>query len=260
VVAWLVVAGIVAIVVRVVVGGFGITLTYLGATVAVALVSLLAWRFFDRRPPQETPLAVSRGAARQLGYGIVLGGALVAGVVGVLALSGMYQVSPQACRISSLFGAVTGMGAMFLFAAAFEELIFRGYMLFTLAAGTNRWIAVAVTSVLFAAGHFGNPNYGWIAAANIALLGVVLAVWVLVTRSIWGAVGLHLGWNWALAGGAAIPVSGVTIFESPCHLGTLVGPEWVTGGEFGPEAGIVTALAWVVMAIVFRFGGRTLSR
>jgi hypothetical protein len=61
------------------------------------------------------------------------------------------------------------------------------------------------------------------------------------------AVGAHAGWNAAIVLGAAIPVSGLAI-PSPCHTGILQGPDWLTGGSFGLEAAVPTAVAWLGLA------------
>ena len=105
-----------------------------------------------------------------------------------------------------------------------------------------------VTALLFAAAHQANPGFGWWAGANLALVGGVLAAWILVERNVWVAVGAHAGWNAAIVLGAAIPVSGLTI-PSPCHLGVLQGPDWLTGGSFGLEAALPTSVAWLGLAV-----------
>ena len=75
---------------------------------------------------------------------------------------------------------------VFLFAAAAEEMLFRGYVLQTLTRVNIAWLGVLLTSVPFAAAHLKNPNVvAGFTFVNTALAGVWLAVAYLRTRSLW---------------------------------------------------------------------------
>jgi membrane protease YdiL (CAAX protease family) len=221
----------------------------------IVLVSLALWRFFDGRPPRETPLALDRHALRALGAGLAVGVALVVVVTLALAATGSYRVSMRACTLGDQGAFLASSFLLFFFAALVEELLFRGYPLFAVRDGVGFLSAIAASSLLFALAHAGNPNFGWEAMAGVAWIGVVLAVWVLATGTLWGAVGAHVGWNAALVAGAAIPVSGLS-FRTPCHEAAVEGPAWLTGGGFGVEAGLVAAVAWGAVGAVVLARGR----
>lgn len=214
----------------------------------VAGVSLLAWRALDGRRVGATPLAPDRCALAAFAGGAGVGVLLVAGVVGILAALGAFRVAARACEATDQGGFALRLAGLFLVAAVFEEVLFRGYPLFALVAAWRRGRAIAVTSVLFALAHAGNPHYGVGAALVVALIGAALALVVLQEGTVWGAVGIHAGWNWTLAAGAALPVSGVP-FASPCWLGVMDGPTWLTGGGFGVEAGVAAAAAWALFGV-----------
>jgi membrane protease YdiL (CAAX protease family) len=211
------------------------------------LVSFACWRFLDRRKAAATPLAVNRGAAKRALEGAMVGALLVAFVVAGLALAGVYDLAPRACRPEPLLRFVAGTAGFVALAALFEEALFRGYALFALRDLAGGATGVVVTALLFSVAHQANPGYDWMAAANVALVGGVLAAWILAERDVWVAVGAHAGWNAAIVLGAAIPVSGLAI-PSPCHTGVLQGPDWLTGGSFGLEAALPTAVAWLGLA------------
>src|SRR5438093_684869 len=100
---------------------------------------------------------------------------------------------------------------IFLFAAATEEMLFRGYPLQTLARANLAWLGVLLTSVPFAAVHLANPNVvPGFTFVNTALAGVWLAIAYLHTRSLWFPLGVHWSWNWALGSLFGLPVSGIT--------------------------------------------------
>lgn len=225
----------------------------------IVLVSLAVWRFLDGRPPRETPLALDGHAVRALGAGLAVGVALVAVVTLALAATGSYRVAMRACTLADQGAFLARSFLLFFFAALVEELLFRGYPLFALREGIGLWSAIAGTSLLFALAHAGNPYFGWEAMAGVAWIGAIFAVWVLATGTLWGAVGAHVGWNAALVAGAAIPVSGLS-FRTPCHDASVEGPAWLTGGGFGVEAGLVSAVAWGVVGAVVLARGRRRPR
>jgi membrane protease YdiL (CAAX protease family) len=47
---------------------------------------------------------------------------------------------------------------IFAFGAAFEEVLMRGYIFQTFVRANLIWVAIILTSFLFASGHLGNPN------------------------------------------------------------------------------------------------------
>jgi hypothetical protein len=235
-------------------GRLGTLTGYVAFDAALLLVSFAAWRILDGRRPGDTPLAPGRRSALRFLRGAALGALLVGLLVAVLALAGAYELAPRACGAEPLLRFLGWAAAFVLLAALFEEGLFRGYGLFALEDLAGPAAAVFVTGLLFAAAHQSNPGFGPLALLNLTLVGAILAVWVLRERDIWIAVGAHAGWNAAIVAGAAIPVSGVTL-PFPCHAGIVSGPEWLTGGVFGLEAGVPTAIAWLGLAWWLRRSG-----
>jgi uncharacterized protein len=54
---------------------------------------------------------------------------------------------------------------------------------------------------------------------------------------------VHLGWNWAMQSLLGFPVSGLNEFDTPLYDVRELGPDGITGGPFGPEAGLAATLA-----------------
>lgn len=143
---------------------------------------------------------------------------------------------------------------VFAAAAAFEEALFRGYILQTFVRSGLAWPAVIVTSVIFGAVHLGNPSANWISSINTALAGIWFGVAYLKTRDLWFPFGLHLAWNWTQGSIFGVEVSGLTdLVKQPLMRETDLGPVWLTGGEYGIEGGIATTIALVVSIIAISF-------
>lgn len=141
---------------------------------------------------------------------------------------------------------------VFMFAAAAEEMLFRGYPLQTLTRARLAWLGVLLTSVPFAAVHLRNPNVvPGFTFINTALAGIWLAVAYLRTRSLWLPLGLHWSWNWVQASLLGLPVSGIErISPAPLLKAINAGPDWLTGGAYGIEGGAACTLALLISTLV----------
>ncbi|HVF46853.1 MAG TPA: type II CAAX endopeptidase family protein [Pyrinomonadaceae bacterium] len=147
--------------------------------------------------------------------------------------------------------------AVFAAAAAFEEALFRGYILQTLARSGYAWLAIALTSIVFGAVHLGNPDASLVSTFNTILAGVWFSVAYLKTRDLWFVWGLHLMWNWVQGSILGIEVSGMqAISKAPLLREVDVGPTWLTGETYGIEGGIActVALAGSIAMIHFLSG------
>jgi uncharacterized protein len=97
--------------------------------------------------------------------------------------------------------------AIVIFAPIFEESFFRGFILTGLKEtklGVNG--AVLLTAVAFAALHIQYDIFGMI---NVLVLGIVLGVIRLQTRSLWSSIFFHAGWNFLALLGTALYVNGI---------------------------------------------------
>jgi uncharacterized protein len=222
----------------------------LGATVASFLVFLLAtilvtWmfcRYVDRRPFVSLGLQRDRGWVRELVLGFGLGALLQTFIFALQLVSGAYQLA-SASSGSTFSGPllIATMFIAFILVALNEELLARGYLLQTLAQTVGRPLAVVLSSGLFALGHLFNPNANAIALGALFFAGLLLAAGYLVSGRLWLPIGLHLSWNFFLGPVLGFPVSGLPTggLLSP----TPVGPQPLTGGEFGPEASLIALAA-----------------
>jgi hypothetical protein len=129
------------------------------------------------------------------------------------------------------------MVALFTFVSWQEELLTRGYWLQNLSAGLSQSLGVLLSSAVFALAHWFNPNLNWQALLGLFLAGLFLAYGYLRTRQLWLPIGLHLGWNFFEGTLFGFPVSGQ--YQYQLIRQTVTGPDLITGGSFGPEAGLV---------------------
>lgn len=234
----------------------------IGQVVAVATVSLSTYaarRWLDRRSLASLGLAVGPGWSVDLIAGLLLGGLLqalifaVEAAAGWIAIDGPMWPTPAEAAPSLLFWALA-----FLCVGWNEELVTRGYLLQNIRDGLGTPWAVALTSLGFGALHVANPGASAVAVAGVALAGLLFAVAYLVTRSLWMPIGLHAGWNFAEGPLFGFPVSGID--AGGLFIQRPVGPELITGGAFGPEAGLISLFADACgIGLVWWYGRRRVS-
>jgi membrane protease YdiL (CAAX protease family) len=176
------------------------------------------------------------------GFGVGLGAIVVAAAVLVAAGALRYQLEPGDAWFW-LDGQLQ-QAWIFLVAAFAEEVLYRGYPFQVLAQTFGGIAAALVTSIAFAFGHAQNPNVGTFGLVNIFLAGVLLSAAYLKTRSLWLPTMLHLGWNWGMASLLDLPVSGFELIDTPFYEPVVRGPEWLSGGGFGPEGGVAGSIGF----------------
>jgi hypothetical protein len=144
---------------------------------------------------------------------------------------------------------ILSMAAVLLAAAAFEELVFRGYPLQTLMKGMGQWPAVLLMSTLFGLAHMNNPNASTLGIINTVLAGLLLCLGYLETRRLWLPFGLHFVWNAGLGLILGFSLSGIN--TASLWVTTVKGLDVLLGGEYGPEGGIAGTITFVAAMCFF---------
>jgi uncharacterized protein len=261
---------------------FGDLLLNILEAVVVAVVFVQALRKIEHISPSDVGLPRHQWF-RQVLVGFLAGGALLTVVMIVLAITGSYRITSAnpftvvqliclivaACLLALLFTRNKKIGFLhyvlfallifgFLPAAASlvvliggaiqEEFVFRGIIFRKLESSFGSWIAIAISAILFGFIHLLSPTATLVGAiALVVSAGILFAAIYILTRSLWWATGVHLGWNFFEGPVFGVQVSGHVM---PGFLSSsITGPEVWTGGSFGPEAGV--AAIFIVGAVAF---------
>jgi membrane protease YdiL (CAAX protease family) len=194
------------------------------------------------------------------GAGVAVG--MVGAVVLALALSGCVAMESPPNQPAGL--AAAGPLAVFLLGyavqGATEEVVSRGWILTSVSARHNRAWGVSLSTLFFVACHALNSGMNALAYLNLALFGVFTSLYVFRTNSLWGACGFHAAWNFALGNLFGLDVSGIA-----AEGGTLIdlharGNVLLTGGAFGPEAGLPVTAALGLGILWFLATGKARQR
>ncbi len=211
----------------------------LGAAVVAGLVMLRR----DGKRLGALGFYLHRDALPEVSYGLALGTVVAAIAMILIAAAGGVGWQAEAGDVTSWLMGAGGALALLALPAAAEEALFRGYPMQLIAAEKGPVPALWLMSVAFAAAHAWNPGVTGLGVINILAAGLVLGVVYLKTGSLWWATGAHLGWNWALGYLGDLPVSGLELMDAPLVRAIPAGPAWLSGGEFGPEGSVLTAIA-----------------
>jgi hypothetical protein len=139
-----------------------------------------------------------------------------------------------------------------LVAALAEEWLFRGYPLTRLADAVGRGWANLVMSLVFAAAHLGSAGSNALVLVNIVLGSLVVGSLRFTPGGIPAAWGFHFVWNSTqVLVGANLSIEGINV---PGATFSQSGSAILSGGSFGPEAGIgATVSTVVVLVLLFVF-------
>jgi len=211
-----------------------------------AVLVWFAYRFYVRRIEKRQPAELAtRGMARELGAGVLLGAGLLALTFAVLAALGAYR-----------FLGVNTVSIMMLVPLAelvligmTEEMMFRGVIFGVTERSLGSTAAIAISALAFGLAHLPNEGVSLLAVAVIVAYGVMQAALYMKTRRLWACIGTHVGWNYFLSGVFSSTVSGHAATGGLLR-GELMGNATLTGGAFGVEGSLI-ALLLIAAAAAF---------
>ncbi|GAB3381183.1 lysostaphin resistance A-like protein [Lysobacter fragariae] len=217
-----------------------------------AFVLLAYWayvRFHEKRKVDEL---------RPTLRGIVVGGVTGAGLILLAALLlfalGAYEVTAY----RGLQHGLLGVAGLIVVAAMLEEVVYRGIVFRILENAWGTTIALWLQALLFGLGHLenieGHANTAALVTTvvSVTLLGALLTLVFAYARNLWVVAANHAAWNFSIIL-TGMPLSGLGDWVSLAPIASRYhGPDWLTGGVFGPEASLVTmVLACAVVAILW---------
>ena len=219
--------------------------------VAVLFATAVCARALEHRSFASVGFKRHRGFIRDFGLGSLGGTASIGVGILIEVTAGAVEFSRSGRGAWELVQSFMLLFPMFLIAAAFEELFFRGFAFQALVYDAGPALAIAITSAGFGLLHLANPNASFLSTVNTILAGIWLSLAYLKTRSLWLPTGLHCAWNLAMVFLFGLPVSGLSGFT---RIGMLYGtgkqPPWISGGGYGPEGGIAATVAIVIAILI----------
>lgn len=238
----------------------GLTYTLIGTFAPGAVLVFLWVILFERRPLAAIGLNANFLGRFLRGYGLGLG--FLAVVVGAIWLLGGYQVEAGGSVALAVLIPAAWVMLGFIVQGSTEEIFMRGWLMGVIASRHGIVWGVVINSAIFSLLHGANIEMSaelLFGLANILLVGVMLSLYAIKEGSLWGVCGWHAAWNWLLASGFGLPVSGHDSPVSPILIDLADAPDaawWLTGGVFGPEASAVTTVVLLAGTLYWAFKGK----
>lgn len=211
--------------------------------IGLLAATAICLRVIDKRPWSDVWLDREASRPSLIAIGFILGGACIGVPILAMTAIGWLHIAPGPA--GSWIGAMSRISLILIPAALLEELLTRGYILSALQRAWGWGWAVVATSIAFGLLHIWNDGANVESVLIVTLAGLFLAAVLYVTRSLYAAWAAHFAWNWVMAAIFHASVSGYP-FEAPMYRYVDAGPDWATGGGWGPEGGIPAALGMVV--------------
>jgi len=229
-------------------GATGIRETVPGKTIQLILqIAIITFSYrtylklFEGRNLEEEYPKEHR--SRKISAGLAIGAGLIVFQVGILAALGHYSIvsfQPSDEVVKYL--------VLMIIVGFLEELATRAIIFRLVEKWAGSIVALAVVTIEGALTHATNPNSTiWSSVAVGLEFGTLMTLLYMVTRNLWTVSALHFAWNFTMGGIFGINVSGT---EAQSLLAANVsGPVWLTGGEFGIEAGTPALILTIVLSI-----------
>ncbi|MFP7416631.1 CPBP family intramembrane glutamic endopeptidase [Priestia filamentosa] len=126
-----------------------------------------------------------------------------------------------------------------------EETLFRGYIQGLVKHHYTYTAGIIFSTLFFAAMHGMNNNFSVLAFIELILGGLFLGIVREKTQGLWFGIGFHCFWNFTQSGifgflqNKEESISVLSIIFKEKNV--------ITGGEWGPEASIVTSLVLILL-------------
>jgi membrane protease YdiL (CAAX protease family) len=237
----------------------GMILTYVVLVIWVATISWVCLKFLESMKLSALGFAMRGGWFSDVLKGCAIGALMIVTVVILQIAGGGTRLSFNPILRAEQGINWSGVGtvaaemlaaiALLALAAAFEELVFRGYAFQTLLRGAPAIVPVLLFSIYFGWAHWNNPSRTVFSTANTTLAGIWLSIAYLKTRNLWFPTALHFMWNWTMGVVFGIPISGLQVGHT-LFITSNNGPVWLTGGNYGSEGGAAATAALIISIVV----------
>ena len=205
---------------------------------------LLLWvfvKFIDKENFKAVGFNLSH-RLKDIIVGIVLG----LGIMGLAMLGLLFFSEIEIETINYSGKDLVQIILLFIIVALVEEALLRGYVLKNLMYSFNKYIALFVSSLLFAVMHIANPNMDWFSFLNLFLAGILLGISYVYTKNLWFPIALHFSWNFfqTLFG---FNVSGQDIYSLIEF--NITEKNIINGGDFGFEGSIFSIIIQIILIV-----------
>jgi uncharacterized protein len=228
---------------------------FAGALAVVIATAIMA-KWIDRKPWGYFGMPFGNAFRANFWIGAAIGVGALALQLEIMHLAGWFDFGSVELRGGAIlkYGAVWAL--MFFFTGITEEGVLRGYVQRVTTDGLSRlpgswgfWVSAMFFSLMFGAGHLGNPGENKFGIFMVFVDGITMCFSLWRTGDLWFAIGNHAAWDWGQSFLFGTPDSGV-FFQHPLIHSSFHGPLRFTGGSDGPEGSVLVVLSEALIALL----------
>ena len=225
---------------------------YQSITIALCnLISIVAiiilFKVMNRKTTENMGLTPVKRDYKDLLIGLLLGAASITLIIGINYIMGDTRFNGVHITWDLLVGLI-----LFISVGFVEEILVRGCFQHIIYYRHGIAWAIIIPALIFSVMHFLNPNISYIAALNIALVGIVFGIMTYKSGNLWMAIGYHITWNYFQGNIFNIEVSG-SAYGRGLIKSIRVEDNLLNGGAFGIEGGLICTLLLIITIIYFGF-------
>lgn len=227
---------------------YGLLISQAVGIACVFIAIYIFLKFVDKKRFSDIGLVYRKKEFSKFIFGLILGIISISLIFFILLITGNISISnifEPNFSTAAIISLIT-----FIIVGIKEELLSRGYCITALNAMKKPWLSVIISSVIFSAMHLLNPNVKILGLINIILVGILFGYMYIKTNNLWMSIGYHITWNYFQGVVYGFHVSGLNIkgiFD--CNV---LKDNILTGGSFGPEAGILTTIVVIIGLLIIR--------
>lgn len=200
---------------------------------------VLFWNVYDKKPISEIGFVKIKKGYQDLLKGLGLGAVSLIIVFITLLITGNITLNNALSSPHFSFTLLSGL-IVFILVGINEEMFARGYCMTVLRQTGNKYVVVTVSAVIFSLMHSLNPGMNFFCYINLFLFGLLTAYMAIKSGNLWLSIGYHITWNYFEGNICGFLVSGQGV--NGLYSLKLPSKNFVNGGKFGPEGGIVVTL------------------
>ncbi|MFQ9697530.1 MAG: lysostaphin resistance A-like protein [Zhenhengia sp.] len=228
--------------------------SYAYQSISIALCNLISivaiiilFKVMNRKTTEDMGLTPVKRDYKDLLIGLLLGAASITLIIGINYIMGDTRFNGVHITWDLILGLI-----LFISVGFVEEILVRGCFQHIIYYRHGIAWAIIIPSLIFSVMHFLNPNISYIAALNIALVGIVFGIMTYKSGNLWMAIGYHITWNYFQGNIFNIEVSG-SAYGRGLIKSIRVEDNLLNGGAFGIEGGLICTLLLIITIIYFGF-------
>ncbi len=200
--------------------------------------------FFQKFEKRSITEFASKGFLKNVAIGALLGFTLQSLTILVIYLNGSYSV----VTVNPVSFILMPFAIMFT-VAIIEEILVRGIIFRIIEEKLGSHIALLISGLLFGILHLANAHSTILSSLCITMAGFLFGAVFIYSRNLWLPIALHFAWNFTQSGIFGAITSGNEKTSSLLEA-KIQGPEFITGGEFGPEGSIQAIIICLIATVI----------